>query len=130
MSRTAWFHHILSRGACRRAIALIQLVVVLSVSVAANCHDIGPKKAGIHTTVAVSLPIPDTHESPCCPVDDDHSDVDHCASCLHCACNALLADQETVLSYAPSVSMLNPIDRFNHLPEVYLPKFIPPQNHA
>ena len=115
--------------ACNRMVALLTLMVLMTLFVSVNCHAVGPKGDGLHT--ATALPVSDPADTPCCPVDDhDHTDVDHCTSCLHCACNAPLAALETVLIYAPSISLLNPIDRFNHLPEVYLPKFIPPQKQA
>ena len=113
----------------RRMVAALTLMVIMTLSVSLDCHAVGPKDAGLHTMTSVVLPATEHPDTPCCPIDDhDHADIDHCASCLHCACNALLTAQETYLSYAPPVSSLNPIDRFNHLPEVYLPIFIPPQN--
>jgi hypothetical protein len=114
----------------RRLVATMTLMVIMTLFVSVNCHAVGPRDAGLHATSNV-LNALDHLDTPCCPVDDhDHADIDHCASCLHCACNAPLAAPGAVLSYAPSVSLLNPIDRFNHMPEVYLPIFIPPQNLA
>ena len=115
----------------RRLVAAMTLMVLLTLCVSVDCHAVGPRDAGLHAVSSVVLPATEHSDSPCCPVDDHgHSDADHCTSCLHCACNALMASKETHLSYAPTVSSLNPIDRFNHLPEVYLPIFIPPQNLA
>ena len=113
----------------RRLVAVLTLMVLIALCVSVDCHAVGPKDTGLHATTGVVLPVTENSDHPCCPVDGhDHADIDHCSSCLHCACNALLAAQGTVLSYAPTVSLLNPIDRFNHLPEVYRPIFIPPQN--
>ena len=115
----------------RRLVAALTLMVIVTLCVSMECHAVGPRDAGLHTMTSVVLPATEHPDTPCCPIDDhDHADIEHCTSCLHCACNAPLAAQNTLLSYAPSVSLLNPIDRLNHLPEVYLPKFIPPQNLA
>ena len=115
----------------RRLLAALTLMVIVTLCASVECHAVGPRDAGLHATTTVILPDTEHPDTPCCPIDGHgHADIDHCASCLHCACNALLAAKDTVLPYAPSVSLLNPIDRFNHLPEVYLPKFIPPQNPA
>jgi hypothetical protein len=113
----------------RRLVAAMTLTIIMTLLVSVDCHAVGPKDAGLHATTSVVLPATEHPDSPCCPIDDHgHTDVDHCLSCLHCACNAPLAALETILSYAPSLSLLNPINRFNLLPEVYLPIFIPPQN--
>jgi hypothetical protein len=115
----------------RRLLAALTLMVIVTLCASVECHAVGPKDAGLHATTSVVLPATEHTDAPCCPIDDHgHTDVDHCTSCLHCACNAPLAALETFLSYAPSFSLLNPIDRFHLLPEVYLPKFIPPQNLA
>ena len=113
----------------RRLVAVFTLLVIMTLCVSVECHAVGPKDSGLHATTGVVLPATEHTDSPCCPIDDHgHTDADHCTSCLHCACNAPLAALETILSYAPSLSLLNPFDRFNLLPEVYLPIFIPPQN--
>ena len=116
----------------RRLVAALTLTVLMTLWVSVDCHAVGPKDAGLHATTGKSLSAPGHPDTPCCPVDDHNhdADIDHCSSCLHCACNALLATQGVLLSYAPSVSSLDPIEQFNHLPEVYLQIFIPPQNLA
>jgi hypothetical protein len=113
----------------RRLIAIFPLFILLMLSVSFECHAVGPRENGLHTLTGEQLPINTSPEQPCCPLDDhDHADVDHCASCLHCACNVPLMALETLLTYAPSLSRLTPFNRSNQLPEVYLTIFIPPQN--
>ena len=114
----------------RRLIGLIPLLILLALSVSMECHAVGPRDAGVHGTSREPLSAGQT-DAPCCPMDGhDHGDMDHCDSCLHCACHAPLMQFVTLLSYAPSLSLLNPGERSNQLPEVYLPIFSPPQNRA
>lgn len=54
-------------------------------------------------------------------------DYDGCEFCLHCVCHAPLPSQQFQLSYLPVIESLSPAEIFRHLPEVYFPKFIPPQ---
>jgi hypothetical protein len=61
---------------------------------------------------------------------EHHQDEDGCDSCINCTCHAPLTVQPFQLSYSPIIMTLRLSDPFRHLPEVYLSKFIPPQNHA
>jgi hypothetical protein len=67
-----------------------------------------------------------THHCPCSPL-EQHTDDDGCDCCVNCACHAPLTIRPFQLSYSPLVQDLDPAEPFSHLPEVYLPKFIPPQ---
>lgn len=57
-------------------------------------------------------------------------DSDECDDCYNCACHAPSTIQFFRLNYNPVIRNLSSSDPFKHLPEVFLPKFIPPQNHA
>ncbi len=59
-------------------------------------------------------------------------DGDHgcCDSCVNCVCHASLAMHQFTLSYSPLVTALTPFEPYRHLPEVFLSKFIPPENLA
>ena len=59
---------------------------------------------------------------------EKHSAGDHCDSSCNCPCHAPIAVQPIRAEYAPLVSPLVFIEPFTAFPEVYLPKFIPPQN--
>jgi len=70
-----------------------------------------------------------SHQCPCAP-SEQHKDSDGCVACVNCDCHAPLAVHPLKLSYNPSILGLCTSDPFKFLPEVYLPKFIPPQNLA
>ena len=68
-----------------------------------------------------------THHCPCTPL-EQHEDHDGCDNCINC--HAPLTVQPLQLGYNPLILNLSTSDPFKHLPEVYLPKFIPPQIQA
>jgi hypothetical protein len=70
-----------------------------------------------------------SHQCPCAPL-EQHEDYDCCDTCSNCSCHAPLTIQPLQLSYSPIILDLSTPDTFKHLPEVYLSKFIPPQNPA
>lgn len=70
-----------------------------------------------------------SHQCPCSPV-EQHKDNDCCDTCVNCACHAPLTVQLFKFSYNPSILDLQTFDPFKFLPEVYLSRFIPPQQQA
>jgi hypothetical protein len=70
-----------------------------------------------------------SHQAPCSPL-EQHSDYDGCDTCDDCGCHAPLTAPPFQLSYNPIVSDHGSHDPFQFLPEVYLSKFIPPENQA
>jgi len=70
-----------------------------------------------------------SHQYPGSP-HKEHKDCDGCDTCINCACHAPLPLQQFQLSHIPIIIDLRTPDPFTHLPEVFLSKFIPPQNHA
>ena len=54
----------------------------------------------------------------------------HCAAACYCACHLPVTMQPLQLHHAPVMSRLVTGEPFTFLPEVYLPRFIPPQNLA
>ena len=72
---------------------------------------------------------PASQQSPC-PPPIQHEDNDGCDTCVNCPCHAPLTAQQLVLSYDPIVVSLRLSDPYHYLPEVFLSKFIPPQNLA
>ncbi|GFE59395.1 hypothetical protein [Geobacter sp. AOG1] len=112
-------------------VTLLLLAVVIAASVAGLCrethatercwgHDAGKSSC--------SLVGADDH-CPSCPAGENsgHSD---CDSSCYCSCNLPLTSSFGFSVHAPHVSSLVPLDSFFRFPEVYLPKFIPPQLHA
>ncbi len=77
----------------------------------------------------VPLEISTPLQQPCSPF-GQCKDYDGCDTCINCACHAPLSCQQFQLSYNPIVSDLAISDPFMRFPEVYLSKFIPPQNLA
>lgn len=71
--------------------------------------------------------ISDPLQCPCDPL-EQHDDHHFCDTCINCACHAPLAVHPFQLSYNPSILELKTSDPFRFLPEVYLSKFVPPQN--
>lgn len=68
-------------------------------------------------------------QCPCCPL--EHNDDQHsCDACINCICHASLTLQQFQLTYTPFIIDLKTSQPFRLLPEVYLSKFIPPQNLA
>jgi hypothetical protein len=66
---------------------------------------------------------------PCCPAEHQNDSAD-CDTCINCICHASLTVQHFSLSYNPFILDLQTSAPFQHIPEVYLAKFIPPQNLA
>ena len=65
---------------------------------------------------------------PCCPDDHHDSESPACDDCVNCLCHVTVAPQLFRLNYLPVFSDISCFAAFRSLPEVYLPKFIPPQN--
>ena len=65
---------------------------------------------------------------PCCPVGDH--DSDGCATCINCLCHTTIPLHPFYLSYSPILLHFQSWEPYRDLPEVYLPKFVPPQNLA
>ena len=66
---------------------------------------------------------------PACP-HEEQSDADHCASSCYCSCHLPVTVQPLQLLHVPIISRLLVYEPFTALPEVFLSKFIPPQNQA
>jgi len=67
------------------------------------------------------------HLCPCAPL-EQHKDYDGCDTCVNCTCHAPLTNETLQISYNPSILKLYVSDLFKFIPEVFLTKFIPPQN--
>jgi hypothetical protein len=64
---------------------------------------------------------------PGCP-DGGHAGADHDASSCYCSCHLPLTEQFVRIQHDPVIAELVSFEPFSVLPEVYLPRFIPPQN--
>lgn len=78
----------------------------------------------------VSADRADSDDTPCCPDDHHDSEGSACDDCVNCLCHVTVVPQLFSLNYLPVFSDLSSFTAFRFIPEVYLPKFIPPQNLA
>lgn len=111
-----------------KIISLLMLLVLLNMTVDSVCASAHPMPC--HATTAgeqasnqeLSAP----HKCPCAPL-EQHNGYDDCNACLNCTCHALLAGGPLQINYNPTILALHISDPFKFLPEVFYPKFIPPQ---
>jgi hypothetical protein len=103
------------------------LVVMLIATIHCGCAQAhgtdGKFKAGAEVT-SISA----TDGCPCCPQGDHHSSGDNSDACGGCGCHAALLLPLFQLSYHPVLSDHQASSPIKQLPEVYLSRFIPPQN--
>lgn len=110
-----------------KCISFLMVVVMFTISVtgiyrsalATECP--GDVKYG----QCAGSPSPVEKACPSCPV-DDHSVPDHCDSSCYSPRHAPLTVPAVQIVYLPLISQLEFYEPFKALPEVYLPKFIPP----
>ncbi|HEY5974895.1 MAG TPA: hypothetical protein VIU41_09145 [Geobacteraceae bacterium] len=112
--------------------SLLLIVVMLAFSVTGACasaHAIEGQlmAADDHACCAAGISAP--QDCPSCPLDDEHG-ADGCSNCFNCLCHASLLSRPFQLAYQPFILLASCGEPFTALPEVYLPKFIPPQNLA
>ena len=110
-----------------KSCAWLLLVIILIAAVHCGCaeaHENGSKvKAGAEITS-----ISHTDGCPCCPQGENHSSGDHGDACGSCGCHAAIPLAAFQLSYRPILIANQASSPYKHLPEVYLSRFIPPQN--
>jgi len=111
------------------ALLLVMLTVMINgVLESAHAH----ATSSNDTSVSGSIAHPGasaTHGSPCNPL-EQHQGCDGCDSCINCSCHAPFIIQPYQIGYDPIILDLSTSETFRHLPEVFLAKFIPPQNQA
>ena len=106
-------------------LVIMLIVAVNGVHESAHAMQDHVKESSDQQLSQVSAP----HQCPCAPI-EQHKDYDGCDTCINCACHAPLGVQQLVISYDPIVLSLHLSDPYQYLPEVFLSKFIPPQNLA
>lgn len=119
-------HQIISRGLHLKAMALLQLMIMLSLAVPACCYEVDPGHLESGSGLTAGAADRGQDECPCCPDEQDTSSSD-CSTCLYCSCYAPLS-QTVSTGYAPSTTALISLERSTKLPEVDVPIFVPPQN--
>ena len=112
----------------KKCIAVVLLLALVTIALNGVClggdDHAAPAKAAGATCHADS-----GADVPCCP-DHGHPEGGHCDSCLSCPCHAPLTVDALQLGYAPSITALSFFERCTPPAEVYLSKFVPPQNLA
>lgn len=112
--------------------SLILFVVILTATITCVCENAHAAESRLPAAGELtSHQECATASDPCpsCPLDQRHDNND-CDTCADCACHASLTIQQFQLSHTPLFFGLNASEPFKYLPEVYLSKFIPPQNQA
>jgi hypothetical protein len=108
--------------------SLVLIVVILAASCLCSCLDSHATDQSL-TASAANAGCAAQGNNPACP-DADHTDADHDASSCFCSCHLPLLALPLRLHHAPVTGKLSPLETFTAIPEVYLPKFTPPQNLA
>lgn len=113
-------------GFLKKLASLFLIVTILSASGLCSCLDslaTQPSSASAAMGCEGANHCP---ESPC----DDHSDADHNAASCFCSCHLPLLILSMDIRPSQIAGKLSFFEIFTAMPEVYLPKFIPPQNLA
>ena len=111
-------------------LSLVLIVALLTVTINGVCESAHAMQSHVPAASdqAFQSEISLSDKCPCCPL--EHNDFDGCDTCINCVCHVSLNIQQFELSYNPIIVDLKMSDPFRHIPEVYLSKFIPPQNLA
>lgn len=115
----------------RKYISLVIVMAIFTVSVSGFC----PGEIAASSAIAAEYRNDgdgcDQHwkGSHACPV-DEHSIPGHCDSNCDCPCHAQLTADLFQIICSRQVVPLDIHEPFRALPEVYLPRFVPPHIHA
>ncbi len=111
--------------------SLLLVVVILMAPTFCLCQEInGEDHLRIERSQAAGHgSIGNCDQSPCCPGDDD-AGGSHDASGCFCSCHLPVTVHVPRIHHVPLVGDVSTFEPFTALPEVYLSKFIPPQNQA
>jgi len=113
-------------------IALLMICVMLSISMFGNCNgahgsaEASWAQASESCAAAVAS---DAGHCPSCPA-DDHAAPGQCDSACYCDCHAPLKASPFQLVCNQLFSQLSFSESSKAIPEVFLSKFVPPQNLA
>lgn len=105
---------------------LASVFVVLCNGVCSTAHALEPQVSSLQNCAFIDAAA--GSGAPCCPDDRHGSESPACDDCVNCLCHVTVAPQLFRLNYLPLISQLSSFNAFRLMPEVYLPKFIPPQN--
>lgn len=111
----------------KKLMSLFLVVMIFTASGLCSCLDSNAAQQSAAASVATECG--GSAHCPACP-GDDTPDSDHCASSCYCSCHLPLTVQTVQIEHSPVITELFFFESFTSIPEVYLPKFIPPQNLA
>lgn len=110
-------------------IAILLVVSLLASFIGGVCGDVHAESYCSVDTVTTCSAL-DTNAaggSPCTP-DSDHPDSGHCDDCCSCPCHTCSHDCAVTIKHSPFVASLVTFEPFSAVPEVVIPKFVPPEN--
>lgn len=114
----------------RRAIVLIQVIVMVMLAVPVCCYELEPDHEKVSASQTAKSIDANHDECPCCPDENNsESNNDTCSTCSYCTYYAPLAPLIST-NYNPSVAPVIFPEEFVKLSDVHIPIFIPPQNLA
>lgn len=116
-----------------KSVSFVLLAVMLTFATAGFSHGACAEDvpgSSVASADAVTSSIAAGTQGPVCPCDDHSTDSGHCGISCQCPCHASLTPQPVQVGCSPQISPLLFFEPFKALPEVYLSKFIPPQNLA
>lgn len=110
----------------RKFVSSLMVAVLLTLSVTGFC------RSAHALEISGGEPAGCSAAEKSCPCSPSHEDgtTDHCGACCNCPCHAPLSAQPVRLTTSQLMVPLHLHESFTYLPEVVLPKFIPPQNRA
>ncbi len=111
--------------------SLVLVVVILMSPAFCLCQEIhhGANRPECSLTAGHDAIEDCADQSPDCP-GDHNPGADHDASGCYCSCHLPVTEQPIRIHHSPLIVSLTTFEPFTALPEVFLPKFIPPQNQA
>lgn len=123
-------HNMISCRLHLKAIALVQLLVVLLLAVPACCYEVEPDHEASSIGITAGMNDVDHNKCPCCPDENrSNSDSDVCSTCSYCNYYTPLIPA-IAANYEPSVTPLIIPEQFTKLADVHIPIYVPPQNLA
>ena len=121
-------HNIVFRRLYRRAIALVQLLVIVMLAVPVCCYELAPEQGKAAISLAAGAMDVDHDKCPCCP-DENKTGADSCSTCSYCSYYAPLT-RELFTNHIPPGTQLIFREQFTKLLDVHIPIFVPPENFA
>lgn len=109
----------------KKSVSYFLIMAILAVTMSLFAGNASHADGGKHTPSVSKVASVET-QSPCCPCDSDHSSSDHCNSFCSCVCHAHLPVAAVQFASSLIVVPLQFHESFKAIPEVHLPKFVPP----